>query len=163
MSTDVARYESGPIIAVSHERSYKREWQRNMRRAFMREHGYSTAAHYATGGQRERILVRDGRACVRCGMTDAEHKAKWERPITIDHIDKDRQHNTDDNLQTLCLACHGEKDLLPSLRVQRVVAHKETILAMRAEGFPYQAIADRIGFSIAAVWKWERLWAKESA
>ena len=151
MNADVAR------------RAHKMAWQRNQRRAFVEAHGYSTAAHYATAGQRRHILERDAYQCVRCGLTDAEHKARWGRPITIDHIDKDRARNTDDNLQTLCLTCHGNKDLILALRVPKVVAHKATILAMRKEGHPYQAIADRVGFSIAAVWKWARVWKEEDA
>jgi hypothetical protein len=150
MSTEVARWE------------HKKEWQRNQRRAFATEHGYSTAAHYATAGLRRRILDRDDSRCVRCGMSDAEHKAKWGRTITIDHIDKDRSRNTDDNLQTLCLTCHGNKDLIPALRTPKLLVHKNTIMALRSEGRTYQAIAARVGFSVAAVWKWERRWTMEA-
>lgn len=137
---------------------YKRQWELNNRREFARVHGYSTSANYATRGLRGAVLERDGFACVRCGMTDTEHKAKWDRPITIDHKDKNRKHNTMENLQTLCLSCHGKKDLIPALRVQRVIEHKELIVSLRQEGVSYQAIADRTGFSIAAVWKWVKKW-----
>ena len=93
----------------------KLEWQRLRRAAFAKKFGYSLAAHYATGGQRERILQRDNYACVKCGMTDAQHKDTWGRPITIDHKSKDRSDNRDENLQTLCLSCHGNKDLIARL------------------------------------------------
>lgn len=136
----------------------KAEWQRQQRRAFKIEHGYSTHAHFATGGLREAVLIRDGRKCVGCGMTEAQHLERWQRPITVDHKDKDRRHNTLDNLQTLCLSCHGRKDLIPSLRVQKVPEHKDRILAMRAAGVSYQEIATATGFSIAIIHRWCQRW-----
>jgi hypothetical protein len=52
-------------------------------------------------------------------MTRAEHHDKYGRDITVDHIDgagrytpKEEMNNDLDNLQTLCLACHGRKDSL---------------------------------------------------
>lgn len=142
---------------------YKLAWQRAQRRAFAREKGFSTSADRATGGLRESVLERDGYSCVRCGMTDAQHRQLWGRPITVDHKDRDRSHNTMDNLQTLCLRCHGSKDLSPRLRAQVVPEHKQTILRLRATGATYQAIADSLGFSIASIWKWVRKWESEAA
>lgn len=139
----------------------KREWQLKRRAKFKAMYGYSTTSHYATGGLREAVLERDRHSCVRCGMTDEQHKAKWNRPITVDHINKDRSKNVMDNLQTLCLTCHGRKDLLPSLRVQRVAVYKDEIMRRRANGEPYQGVADSIGFSIAAIWKWVKRWEQE--
>lgn len=132
---------------ASNRRTYKNEWQRNQRAQFKKEHGYSTAADYATGGNRAEVLARDGYRCVRCGMTDAEHKAKWGRPITIDHKSKDRSDNSMGNLQTLCLPCHGNKDLIPRLRVLKVDQHKETIQRMRGEGATFAAISAVVGLS----------------
>jgi hypothetical protein len=119
------------------------------------------SAHYANGGLRQQVLERDGFACVRCGMTDAAHKAQWHRPITVDHKDKDKSHNTLDNLQTLCLPCHGRKDLLPHLRVDQVPEYKVDILARRAAGQGYRTIAKAIGFSEAAIWKWVKRWKED--
>ena len=141
----------------------KLEWQRRNRRAFVEKNGYSTAANYACGGRREEILSRDNHRCVKCGMSDVNHKLKWGRPITIDHIDKDRSNNSPGNLQTLCLTCHGRKDLMPQLRVRVIEEYKQTILAMRDSGCTFQAIADETGFSIAAIWKWIRIWRMETA
>lgn len=141
--------------------SSKREWQRRQRRQFVAEHGYSTAAHYSTGGLRKKVLERDGYACVKCGLTDAEHRSEWERPITVDHIDKDRGRNRMDNLQALCLRCHGRKDIVPALTVRRLEGRREEILRRRTEGQTYQQIADDLGYSIAAVWKWLRRWLQE--
>jgi hypothetical protein len=136
----------------------KAAWQRESRRRFKEDHGYSTTANYGAGGNREEVLIRDEYRCVKCGMTDDEHKATWSRPITIDHKSKDRSDNSMGNLQTLCLKCHGNKDLIPTLRTQSVPLHKERILKMRADGTTYQAIADQLGFSIGAIYKWCKAW-----
>lgn len=136
----------------------KLEWQRSMRLRFKAENGFSDTSYYATGKLRNQILMRDNYSCVCCGMTDAEHKAKWKRPITVDHKDKNRKNNIPDNLQTLCLACHGRKDLLPSLRVQKVPIFKNEIITRRNGGESYQSIANSLGFSIAAIWKWSKRW-----
>jgi hypothetical protein len=145
-------------VAYSHER--KMAWQRDQRRRFAAEHGYSTASHYACGGNREEVLKRDGHACVKCGMTAEEHIKRWgkHRRITVDHKDKDRTNNTMDNLQTLCLSCHGQKDLIPELRVPQIPEQKDKIIHMREEGLTYQAIADATGFSIGSIYKWCKKW-----
>ena len=67
------------------------------------------------GGLRYLVLERDNYSCVTCGMTNSEHIKRWEKSITIDHIDgfgsaSDIKHNTMKNLQTLCLPCHSRKD-----------------------------------------------------
>ena len=142
------------IVLARHAR--KLEWQRAQRRKFAAERGYSTASNYATDGLRESVLERDGRACVHCGMTAAEHYRLWSRPITVDHINRDRTHNTMENLQTLCLRCHGKKDIPPTLIVQKIPSRKADVIQMRQSGATYQQIADALGFSIGAVWKWLR-------
>jgi len=70
------------------------------------------------GGNREIAIQRDGEKCVKCGMTRQQHKDAFGRDITVDHIDgkgrytlKSNKNNTLDNLQTLCLSCHGKKDV----------------------------------------------------
>jgi hypothetical protein len=30
--------------------------------------------------------------------------------VVVDHIDGDINHNTDENLQSLCLSCHNKKE-----------------------------------------------------
>lgn len=74
------------------------------------------------GGLREKTLVRDKYACVICGMTDKQHRTKWNRSITVDHIDGNGRYskiknNKLENLQTLCLPCHTRKDNLMVSRV----------------------------------------------
>lgn len=72
---------------------------------------------YLFGGNREAAIQRDGEKCVRCGVTREEHLVKFGKDITVDHIDgrgsktpKHLKNNSLDNLQTLCLSCHGVKD-----------------------------------------------------
>lgn len=72
--------------------------------------------HYRFGGNRQKVLERDGFKCVACGMTAKEHKRLYKRIMTVDHIDRNKQNHALTNLQTLCLPCHGRKDgkkLLP--------------------------------------------------
>lgn len=133
-------------------------WQRENRRQFKAENGYSTNAHYATDGLRKSVLERDGFACVKCGMSDSAHKTTWNRPITIDHINKNHSDNRMENLQTLCLPCHGAKDITPYLKEKQVEPFKTEILARRASGETYQSIANRLGFSVASIWKWFKRW-----
>jgi DNA-directed RNA polymerase specialized sigma24 family protein len=94
-------------------------------------------------------------------MTDAQHKDQWGRPITIDHIDRNRARSVMDNLQTLCLVCHSRKDIVQELHTPRVPAYQEKIIQWRADGATYQAIADELGFSIGAIWKWVQRWKEE--
>lgn len=69
------------------------------------------------GNNREIAILRDGEKCVSCRMTREEHRRKYNRDITVDHIDgrgrytpKSQKNNDLSNLQTLCLKCHGRKD-----------------------------------------------------
>lgn len=70
------------------------------------------------GGNRIKALERDKWTCVKCGMTNDEHKLKYKRGLNVDHIDgrgsnlpKKEQNNNMDNLQTLCNPCHTRKDV----------------------------------------------------
>uniref|UniRef100_A0A6H1ZIW5 Putative homing endonuclease n=1 Tax=viral metagenome TaxID=1070528 RepID=A0A6H1ZIW5_9ZZZZ len=137
---------------------YKIKWQRKHREVFKKVHGYSERAFYGTGKLRETILQRDTNKCVKCGMTDEEHKDKWKRPITIDHKDRNRKNNNPDNLQTLCLTCHGSKDISPKLIQKKAELHKSEIISRRKSGETYQNIADRLSLSIATVFKWVKIW-----
>lgn len=134
--------------------AYKNDWQRKYRRKFYEENGFSTKANYSVGGIRAKILLRDGNKCVKCQMTDREHKEKYGRPITIDHKDKNRKNNSPENLQTLCLSCHGSKDITPSLIKPRFAKFLPTAIELRKTGATYQNIADRFSFSSATVWKY---------
>lgn len=66
---------------------------------------------------REAVIKRDGNRCVKCGITREEHRIKYKRDITLDHINrmgrgvsKELKDNRMENLQTLCISCHMKKD-----------------------------------------------------
>lgn len=60
-------------------------------------------------GNRYKTLERDGYKCVNCGMSWEQHLEIYNSELNVDHIDRDRKNNSLDNLQTLCLVCHGKK------------------------------------------------------
>lgn len=69
------------------------------------------------GYNRDIVIERDREKCISCGMTRKEHLEKWNCDLTIDHIDgqgrySSLQNHDLSNLQTLCLSCHGKKDIL---------------------------------------------------
>lgn len=85
------------------------------------------------GGKREEVIQRDGEKCVQCGMTRAAHRAKWNRDITVDHIDGNGRNrpaklkNNDlSNLQTLCIPCHSKKDNKNKLKTHCPQGHEYT-------------------------------------
>jgi 5-methylcytosine-specific restriction endonuclease McrA len=145
------------------DKGRKSQWQRTKRHQFKEEHGYSQNADYGTGKLRKEVLERDGHKCVKCSMTDEEHKEKWDRPITIDHKDRDHSNNIMDNFQTLCLSCHGRKDLSPQLKIKKLESFKHFIMQLRTEfGTPYEVLAKHFRCSIATVWKSVRRWEGEA-
>ena len=95
---------------------YKRLYKLNRKHGFRKPVKTVNYMHVTRfNGLREQAIQRDGEACVDCGMTRQEHKAEWGRDITVDHIDglgrySRKKNNSIDNLQTLCLRCHGRKD-----------------------------------------------------
>jgi 5-methylcytosine-specific restriction endonuclease McrA len=53
--------------------------------------------------RRQRVLERDGNACVLCGTSGQD--------LEVDHIVRyaDGGSNQEDNLRTLCRPCHGKR------------------------------------------------------
>ena len=108
------------VIGYQKYRQKNREKLREANKLYKRLYGHSKE-HF--GGLRKEVLERDNYQCVLCGMSNEAHLEKWGRKITIDHIDGNgryskKPNNTMENLQTLCLSCHGRKDQLRSLRKQ---------------------------------------------
>lgn len=69
------------------------------------------------GGNRQIILERDNWECQKCGMNNEQHILIFGRSITVDHIDGNgryskKPNNEISNLITLCLRCHGKKDII---------------------------------------------------
>jgi len=67
------------------------------------------------GGNKQLALERDNFQCLNCGMSQEQHFILFNRGLTVDHIDgkgrnSEVKNNSLDNLQTLCLRCHGHKD-----------------------------------------------------
>lgn len=63
------------------------------------------------GGLRVNVLKRDNYKCVFCGMTQNKHIKKWGSSLNVDHINRNRKENIMNNLQTVCLICHGKKHI----------------------------------------------------
>lgn len=80
-------------------------------------YAYHTKAHdrQRFHGLREQVLTRDEYKCTACSMTQAQHKERWGRSLTIDHVDGQGRYakemnNTLENLRTLCLSDHGKEN-----------------------------------------------------
>lgn len=114
------------------------------------------------GGNREAAIQRDSQRCVLCGMTRELHKTRFNRDITVDHIDgmgrnSNMKNNSLNNLQTLCLICHGRKDIARRKSFNGAeLASYETIEKMRADrklGMTYKQIGIEYHVSLHTAWQ----------
>lgn len=62
----------------------KIEWNRQWRQKFAQQHGYSSSAHFATGGLREAVLQRDGVEATPGWQVHQRGLAAWAAPATPD-------------------------------------------------------------------------------
>lgn len=114
------------------------------------------------GGNRETAITRDGEKCVKCGITRVEHRKKYDRDITVDHIDKrgskspaEEKNNDMSNLQTLCLVCHGRKDT-----VMKKISPSQAVNIKHVKGsFSSDVVAELYGVTRDNI---NRIWRKDT-
>lgn len=105
------------LLQIQRKKEYMRKYMReyyHKNKEKMKVFCAKTKDKLRFGGLRKQVLKRDNYQCRNCGMTNEEHKKTFGKEITIDHIDgkgsKSKiKNNKLDNLQTLCLRCHGKK------------------------------------------------------
>lgn len=80
------------------------------------------------GTKRRKVRQRDGFECVRCGMSQSEHKTEYGQKLHVHHLKKARdiddpeERNAVDNLITLCRGCHSEYEQFASVLQPQLVA-----------------------------------------
>lgn len=62
--------------------------------------------HEFSPALKRQIRLRDNYTCQLCGMTEAEHKKKFNRVLAVNHIDFDKTNCAIENLNTLCTGCN---------------------------------------------------------
>ena len=77
---------------------------------------------------REQIRKRDDYICQECGMIQEECISKYNKVLSVHHIDYDKKNNKSENLISLCVSCHmktnfGRKDWI---KYFRKIIDKET-------------------------------------
>lgn len=98
-------------------RNVRRDWRKHRKR---RLEGLKRSWNKRDfNNLRDKVLERDNYSCVVCGLTRDEHFSKWNVDINVDHINRNRKDNTMENLQTLCLVCHGSKSGKDALGVKK--------------------------------------------
>ncbi len=115
-----SRFENVPYC-VTHYRRMERKGTLSVRqkKSIKKEDRDRLGLYLVTsrfGGLRDVVLKRDEYQCISCGMSQDAHKERWGRGLTVDHIDGRGRDNPNpnnilENLQTLCLSCHGKKDI----------------------------------------------------
>ena len=80
---------------------------------------------------RRRLKERDGPYCRSCGVVEAE----LDGPLTIDHIDEDRDNWSEANLELLCRPCNTRKsDRLRPRRARKVAGVSGDLWGGEGEG-----------------------------
>ena len=55
---------------------------------------------------KEKIRKRDGYKCLCCGITEYQHKDKFNKVLCVHHVDYNKQNCEEKNLITLCNKCN---------------------------------------------------------
>src|SRR5260221_13236676 len=98
----------------------------------------------------EKILKRDNFRCLDCSIKNTAHQKKYNRRLTIDHVDGDLNNNEDYNLRTLGLSCHARKD---GIRTHRLILQdkKEEVIYKYSKNRSLQSISREYGISYEVV------------
>ena len=89
---------------------YQKEWgEKHI--SYKRNLGVKYVFRKRFGGLRDIVIKRDKETCQLCGITRTEHKEKYGRDISVDHIDgngrnSQNPNNSIENLRVLCLVCN---------------------------------------------------------
>jgi 5-methylcytosine-specific restriction endonuclease McrA len=114
------------------------------------------------GGNREIVLKRDNYKCVVCGMTNEQHKIKFNRSVSVHHIDgkgvysKIKNHSID-NMETLCLPCHTRKDNLrtgarPISKYNKLTKNDCKDIIINSKNMNISSLAKKYGVSRMAIY-----------
>lgn len=90
------------------------------------------------------VMERENGKCQECGMTNEEHRARWGRRLTVDHVDGDLTNNDPSNLKLLCLPDHASKDGLRT-HISPIADQKEKVIEMYKAGYSQRKIAELLG------------------
>lgn len=77
--------------------------------------------------KRRRALARDDYECAACGVTEAEHRERFNSGLEVHHIiparefEWDEEMNRLNNLVTLCIQCHQKYEQLPNERAKELI------------------------------------------
>jgi len=89
---------------TSHNDKYRRKENKRRRIKDRLRRGQLTRGLGKSQVRRHKYL---GNECAKC-----HHLGSIDNPLTIDHIDNDRQNNGPTNFQTLCFNCNQTKETL---------------------------------------------------
>ena len=120
----------------------RRFYRKNIRKLALWQIRYNWRIYFGSENAVFAVYRRDKYRCVKCGLRNSEHKRRWGRKLSIDHIDgsggSKRPNNSMSNLQTLCMKCHGRKD--NKLRILQE-SDIPRIRSLRRAGIPLKEVA----------------------